>query len=202
MSIIRKHRYERDFSVLPNAPAEDENLSHKAKGILWELLVKPPDWQVILQDLINRSKKDGKTAIYSGISELIEEGYIRKESARDEKGRITGIEYVVYESPQPKQQDIMELKLASVLIPTKSGDMYEVTHDKIQEYISRYPNIDVYQEINNLAQWSVDNPKRRKINIHRFLSNNLSRKNTEAANGTSKYGKSKQRISANGGAFE
>jgi len=74
----------------------DERLSWKAKGVLAYLLSLPDDWQ-IYEDEIYKHSKDGKDSLRSSIKELIEKGYIDRARTRDEKGRLKGYEYRVYE---------------------------------------------------------------------------------------------------------
>lgn len=86
------------YTVMSNHALRNAALSFKARGILATLLSMPDDWQVYVQDLENRAT-DGRTAISSGIKELENEGYIRREQMRDEKGNFAGYQYMVYEMP-------------------------------------------------------------------------------------------------------
>ena len=58
------------------------------------------DWDYTLQGLshINRKKID---AIREAVKELERAGYIVRSRERDEKGRLRGVDYVIYEQPQP-----------------------------------------------------------------------------------------------------
>jgi hypothetical protein len=76
----------------------DERLSWKAKGILGYLLSLPDDWKIYEEELKKHSK-DGIDGLRSGIKELIKNGYIERVRIRDEKGRLKGYEYSVYEIP-------------------------------------------------------------------------------------------------------
>ena len=77
---------------------ENNALSWKAKGLLGYLLSKPDNWTVLVADIIKQST-DGRDAVYSGIKELRQAGYVHKEYIRDDKGRMLGCEYIVYELP-------------------------------------------------------------------------------------------------------
>ena len=100
--IIRIHKKQNNFVMLDKGFLEDERLSFKAKGILAYLLSKPDNWKVIVKDLINHSN-EGKSAIYSGLSELKKAGYYKKEPVRDGKGIIIYWESVIYECPNGEQ---------------------------------------------------------------------------------------------------
>ena len=97
MSII-KIRKQKNFSIISNIPLNDKSISFKAKGIWAYLMSKPEDWEVRVSNLINTST-EGRDAIYSGIKELVEAGYMNKIQHRDESGKMTGIEYQVFEDP-------------------------------------------------------------------------------------------------------
>ena len=96
--IIRIERRRNNFVMIDKGFAENPNLSYKAKGIMVYLLSKPDDWKVIVKDLVNHGK-DGKTAVYSGLKELSEQGYYRKVPVKDKRGRITHWEGTVSELP-------------------------------------------------------------------------------------------------------
>jgi hypothetical protein len=96
---IQKNKYN-PYVIMNKEFLSNENLSFKAKGILSYLLSKPDDWIVLVKDIVNRSK-DGRDSVYSGIKELIEEGYIVRHRIK-EKGKFIGIEYFVYEYPVSK----------------------------------------------------------------------------------------------------
>jgi len=96
MSIIKVHK-QKNYTTISNRPLNDPNLSMKARGIWATLMSKPEDWQVYVSQLVKTSK-DGKTAIYSGLKELKEAGYIEHVFIR-EKGKVVRGEYIVYEDP-------------------------------------------------------------------------------------------------------
>lgn len=98
--ILRNEKRSRDYTVIANQVLRNEALSWKARGILAYLLSMPDDWQIYLNDLVKRAP-EGIDSLRSGIKELEALGYITKEQARDEKGKITGYEYVVHETPKP-----------------------------------------------------------------------------------------------------
>ena len=78
--------------------------SLKAKGLLSQMLSLPEDWDYTLAGLshINREKID---AIREAVKELEKAGYIVRSRERDEKGRLRGADYVIYEQPQPKEPE-------------------------------------------------------------------------------------------------
>ena len=89
----------RDFTVIANSVFKDRRLSAKAKGILVEMLSLPENWDYTLKGLTTLFS-DGIDSIRQGIKELEENGYIVRERKRDARGRLGGMEYVIYEMPE------------------------------------------------------------------------------------------------------
>lgn len=90
-------RKQQDYVILDCSALREPDLSWKAKGIHSYLMQLPEDWEINMQDLINRAT-DGRDGLKSGIKELIEKGYFQYRQIR-EKGKITGVEYLVFERP-------------------------------------------------------------------------------------------------------
>ncbi len=103
---IRRSKPERDFTVIPNEPLQDELLSWGARGLLSFLLSKPVTWEVNVKDLAKQSKKNGRDATQNFLTELIEARYVLREQVRL-KGRFLGYNYIVYDlkQPQPEKPD-------------------------------------------------------------------------------------------------
>ncbi len=97
MSVFRIERT-KDYTVMSNCHLRDKNLSLKAKGLLSQMLSLPDDWDYTLSGLayINREKID---CIRQAVKELEAAGYIVRSRKRDEKGRLQGSDYVIYEKP-------------------------------------------------------------------------------------------------------
>lgn len=96
--IVRVNKRANSYAVIDSFFLSDVRLSWKAKGLLAYLLSKPDNWRVYVSDLVKRSR-DGRDSVYSALRELEEAGYIERRRIKDEKGRIAGIETVVYERP-------------------------------------------------------------------------------------------------------
>ena len=109
MSVFRVEK-SREFTVIANSVFKDRTLSAKAKGLLVEMLSLPENWDYTLKGLTYLFT-DGLDSIRQGIRELEEHGYIVRERKRDTKGRLGGMEYVIYETPR--------------VLVGKSGDSFE-----------------------------------------------------------------------------
>ena len=94
----------RDFTVVANCVFKDRSLSAKAKGILVEMLSLPESWDYTLKGLTTLFS-DGIDSIRQGINELEKHGYIVRERKRDVRGRLGGMEYVIYETPHVVRED-------------------------------------------------------------------------------------------------
>ena len=101
MAVFRVER-NTGYTVMSNHHLRNKELTLKAKGLLSQMLSLPEDWDYTLAGLsyINREKID---AIRTAIWELEKAGYITRRQGRDEKGKMTAIEYTIYEQPQPPQ---------------------------------------------------------------------------------------------------
>ena len=103
MAVFRVER-NRGYTVMSNHHLRNKELSLKAKGLLSQMLSLPEDWDYTLAglSLINKESID---AIRTAVWELEKAGYITRRQGRDERGKMTAIEYTIYEQPQPPELD-------------------------------------------------------------------------------------------------
>ncbi|WIV13781.1 DUF6017 domain-containing protein [Proteiniborus sp. MB09-C3] len=108
MAVFRVER-NKGYTVMSNHHLRNKDLTLKAKGLLSQMLSLPEDWDYTLAGLshINREKID---AIREAVRELERAGYIMRSRERDEKGRLRGADYVIYEQPQPPISDLPTLE--------------------------------------------------------------------------------------------
>ena len=109
MAVFRVER-NKGYTVMSNHHLRNKELSLKAKGLLSQMLSLPEDWDYTLAGLsfINREKID---AIREAVKELERAGYIVRSRERDEKGRLRGTDYVIFEQPQtPPVSDLPTLE--------------------------------------------------------------------------------------------
>ena len=98
MAVFRVERT-RDYTVMSNHHLKNRSLSLKAKGLLSVMLSLPDEWDYTLRGLAAISR-EGVDAIREAIRELEDAGYIVRSRGRNEKGQLSGTEYVIYEHPQ------------------------------------------------------------------------------------------------------
>ena len=88
----------RNYTVMSNYHLRDKNLSLKSKGLLSFMLSLPEDWKYSLKGLANVSK-DGIYVIRNCVKELEKYGYVQRRKARNDKGQMIDVEYIIFEHP-------------------------------------------------------------------------------------------------------
>ena len=112
------------YTVMSNHHLRNKELSLKAKGLLSQMLSLPEDWDYTLAGLshINREKID---AIREAVKELEKAGYIVRSRERDEKGRLRGADYIIYEQPQLPEEQPPTLDYPTLENPTLDNPTLE-----------------------------------------------------------------------------
>lgn len=182
------------YVMMNKTGLNDPRLSFKAKGILAYLLSKPDDWKVMVSELIN-SSTDGKTAVYSGLKELEENGYlkrIRVYRMDKEKGKkvIDHWETVVYETP-------IECKGSpdSILIDEEAATLDNTVSDLLpgnQEIGEDLLPENLFPENLEIGNLKVGNQP--LLNNDNILNNDLTNNNNNniGGEGTKKRGRAKK----------
>ena len=154
MAVFRVER-NKGYTVMSNHHLRNKELTLKAKGLLSQMLSLPEDWDYTLAglSLINRESID---AIRTAVWELEKAGYITRRQGRDDKGKMTAIEYTIYEQPQPPAAASPEPKNPTLENPTTDKPILEnPTPDK--------PTTENPTQLNKDIQ-KTDLPKKEKLN--------------------------------------
>ena len=164
MAVFRVER-NTGYTVMSNHHLRNKELSLKAKGLLSQMLSLPEDWDYTLAGLsyINRESID---AIRTAIWELEKAGYITRRQGRDEKGKMTAIEYTIYEQPQPPQLENPILENPILENPTPGKPILEnPTPGKpiLENPIPGNPTLENPMQLNKDIQ-RTDLPKKEKRN--------------------------------------
>ncbi|WP_371346486.1 helix-turn-helix domain-containing protein [Ancylobacter sp. IITR112] len=110
--MIIRRRYNRNFTVLPNAVLDDNRLSAEAMGVLCYLRSRPADWNVELSHLSERFKI-GRDKTQRVVAELVSAGWIKRERTRDPVTRaFNGMDYVVYDEPTDTTDGVEDVSSA------------------------------------------------------------------------------------------
>ena len=158
MAVFRVER-NKGYTVMSNHHLRNKDLTLKAKGLLSQMLSLPEDWDYTLAglSLINREKID---AIREAVRELERAGYIVRSRERDEKGRLRGAEYVIYEQPQPPTLDLPTLENPTLDNPTLENP----TQEK--------PTLENPMQLNKDIQ-KTDLPKKEKSNTDLSITHSI-----------------------------
>ena len=155
MSVFRVDKH-RDFTVIANYVFKDHTLSAKAKGILVEMLSLPENWDYTLKGLATLFS-DGIDSIRQGIRELEEHGYVVRERKRDARGRLGGMEYVIYETPHTAVENVSEGVSPVSTSPEKETPTAEIpTKDLSAEELATQYNTNISRT--NLSSTYESNP--------------------------------------------
>ena len=95
MSVLRKEK-KSNFTVIDNAIFKDYGLSLKATGLLCKMLSLPDNWEYSVKGL-SKLTSDGISSITSGLKELTEAGYFRREQCYKD-GKFAGYDYIISET--------------------------------------------------------------------------------------------------------
>ena len=158
MAVFRVER-NTGYTVMSNHHLRNKELTLKAKGLLSQMLSLPEDWDYTLAglSLINREKID---AIREAVRELERAGYIVRSRERDEKGRLRGAEYVIYELPQPPTLDLPTLENPTLDNPTLENPTLEK------------PTLENPMQLNKDIQ-KTDLPKKEKSNTDLSITHSI-----------------------------
>ena len=169
MAVFRVEK-NKGYTVMSNHHLRNKALSLKAKGLLSQMLSLPEDWDYTLAglSLINREKID---AIREAVKELEKAGYIARSRERDEKGRLRGAEYVIYEQPQPPTLDLPTLENPTLENPTQEKPVLEnptqLNKDKSNKKIL---NNDL-SNIDSIPFPSAQNEKPKRTEMNEIIKN-------------------------------
>jgi uncharacterized phage protein (TIGR02220 family) len=111
---------DKDYTTINNTIFKDKGISCKTKGFFATIMSLPPDWDFSVNG-IKAILLEGKSSVYSFIDELEANGYLTKNTNRDDYGKIVGIDYTFFETPINKgfnpQTDLQETALQETAEP-------------------------------------------------------------------------------------
>lgn len=118
MAIFREnHKSKGNFTQISNAVICDTRISGKAKSYLILMLSRPDAWRFSIDGLLHFIK-EGKSALQSGLAELVKFGYLKRKKIRV-NGRID-YSYEIYENPNAKPQEYKEESKPESETPAKN----------------------------------------------------------------------------------
>lgn len=87
-----------NYSTMSNYHFKEKEMTLKAKGLLSLMLSLPNDWDYTEIGL-SKLSKDSIDATRSALNELEKFGYLIRKQSRNNLGKFSNIEYLVYEQP-------------------------------------------------------------------------------------------------------
>ena len=97
MAIIRNNTQQ--FTIIAQSIMRDDRLSLKDIGLLVRLLSLPDNWEFSENGLTQIFQQDGQTSIRTALKKLEECGYLVRKRNRDSMGRMTNVEWTIYDHP-------------------------------------------------------------------------------------------------------
>lgn len=89
-----------NYTTMSNYHLRDKTLSLKGKGLQSMLLSLPDQWRYSVKGL-SEICLEGRDSINAALRELEQHGYLIRKQRRLPDGTLGGIEYWIYEKPQP-----------------------------------------------------------------------------------------------------
>ena len=162
MAVFRVER-NTGYTVMSNHHLRNKELSLKAKGLLSQMLSLPEDWDYTLAGLshINREKID---AIREAVKELEKAGYIVRSRERDEKGRLRGADYVIYEQPQPREPEAATSGGQPPILDLPTLENPTLDNPTLEKPTQKKPTLENPTQLNKDIQ-KTNLPKKEKSNI-------------------------------------
>ncbi len=94
----------KNFTTIANFALNDPNLSLKAKGLWTYIMAKPDKWNFSSRSLATELKET-KNTIATVLKELEEASYLKRGTIREENGKFSQGENILYEEPCTKKRD-------------------------------------------------------------------------------------------------
>jgi hypothetical protein len=137
-----REKTEANFTKLANELAQKNDLSLTAFGLLVKMLLNKDDWKFSYLDLSKRSAS-GDRQTRSAVEELKEKGYLKIIPHKDQRGKITSWEWLVYENPNADVQspDVHSVHVGEGVFNNKTEEVQDnsnktiVTRLEVQEVI-------------------------------------------------------------------
>lgn len=96
-----KKQYQKGFTTVDNVVLNDTNLSWKAKGLFVYLWSQADEWDFYETEVAKHST-DKLGSLKSGLKELEQQGYLKRQITRDDKGKFNGNDWILSDNPMFK----------------------------------------------------------------------------------------------------
>lgn len=155
-----------DYVVMSNHHLRNKNLTLKAKGLLSQMLSLPDDWDYTLAGLAHINK-ESIDAVRTAVWELEKEGYIEKTRERDEKGKLGGTIYNIYEVPPKNNLDPKPQAKKDTNNKIKTNNLSNTNKDNKNKEVTKKTETENLQKsnmapLNSITQTNIEQQKDEK----------------------------------------
>ena len=123
MSVMRVKK-DKNYSVISNCLLRDKDISLKAKGLLCVMLSLPDKWEFSIAGLAAISH-EGETSIRSTLKELEQNRYLERGKVKDEKNKVIGWDYSVYEKKFDEKDRVYKDEANRVYADKKKNEPHD-----------------------------------------------------------------------------
>ena len=115
---------DKNYSVISNCLLRDKDISLKAKGLLCVMLSLPDKWEFSIAGLAAISH-EGETSIRSTLKELEQNRYLERGKVKDEKNKVIGWDYIVYEKKFDEKDRVYKDEANRVYADKKKNEPHD-----------------------------------------------------------------------------
>ena len=98
--MIRRHKQDREYLVVPNALVRNKGLKLRDVGLLVFALSLPDDWKFSVSGLQALLPGVGRDSIRDSLRRIEKAGYLRRIKQRGSDGKITGEIWILSDEPE------------------------------------------------------------------------------------------------------
>ncbi len=117
MPVLRKNK-KNNYTVIDNHVFMNKELSLKAKGLLCQMLSLPDNWNYSLEGLVTLSS-DGISSVRAALKELENHMYFKRRRLYED-GKLSGVEYIISETPMCENLILENLKQGNLNLEKKA----------------------------------------------------------------------------------
>lgn len=125
-----KKKYTKGFTTINNDILSDTELSFKAKGLFSYLWSLPDDW-VYYETEVAKHSTDGRGSVRSGLKELEEKGYLKRERERNDKGQLVNADWQLADTPMFKKRTLDKRTLDKRTLENRTLLNTNLTNEKL-----------------------------------------------------------------------
>lgn len=114
-----KKVYQKRFTTVDNIVLNDTNLSWKAKGLFVYLWSQADEWDFYETEVVKHST-DKIASLKSGLKELEQQGYLKRQRKRDDKGHLKGNEWILSDNPMLEKPMLENLMLDNPMLENRT----------------------------------------------------------------------------------